>query len=143
MSLNIEFISLNLSTLAMSMGRTQEEADQALEKFSQEENISISDHYFFEFIVKQGTKRNVTYLSYGAVPDGTKGKSGIQIGQLKHQNFVKVVLPEDEFRVSLETNLGEELQELLKAKGYKLDMSKVFGLIKKEDSNYHLYFQYV
>jgi hypothetical protein len=124
------------------MGKTQKEADQALQNFAAEERITMSDTYFFEFVVTQGTKRNVTYLSYGVVPDDTKAKSGIQVAQLKHQNFVKVVVPEDEFRLVFESDLGEEIQDALKAKGYKLDMSKVFGLIKKEASNYYLYFQY-
>jgi hypothetical protein len=142
MSLNIEFVNLDVSTFAMSIGKTQEEADQALQNFADEVGITINDTYFFEFVVTQGTKRNVTYLSYGVVPDGTKAKSGIQIGQLKHQNFVKAIVPENEFRLVFESNFGEEIQDTLKAKGYKLDMSKVFGLIKKQDSNYHLYFQY-
>lgn len=142
MSLNIEFVQLNLSTLAMSMGKTQEEADTLLQTFAKEQGITLTDTFFFEFLVTQGTKRNITYLSYGAVPDGTKGSSGIQISQLKHQNFFKFSCSEETFRSSLENELGEKIQAALKDHGYTLDMSKIYGLMQKEESNIIFYFQY-
>jgi hypothetical protein len=143
MPLNLEYVTLNLSTLALSMGETQEKADALLTTFAEQQGITLSDIYFFEFVVTQGSKKHVTYLSMAPVPDGTDSKSGVQVGQLKHQNFVKLVFDEENFRPSLEDpDFGNHLKEALKEKGYQVDMSRVYGLMKKEGSQYIVYFQY-
>jgi len=143
MPFNLEYVTLNLSTLALSMGETQEKADALLTTFAEQQGITLSEIYFFEFVVLQGSKRHVTYLSIASVPDGTNSKSGVQVGQLKHQNFVKLVFDEENFRPTLEDpDFGNHLKEALKEKGHQVDMSRVYGLMKKEGSQYIVYFQY-
>lgn len=142
MTNQIELLTLDLKTLVQTMGDTETKAYETLENFFKLSSLQLNTHYTFELVIKQGTKRNVVYVAYAPVPEGTKTPKDIQIVTLKHNNFFKITLTPHEYTQFTDGELKNDIENALKEKGHNVDFSKVFGLIKKHDDHIDVYMQY-
>jgi hypothetical protein len=138
----IEFLTLDFKTLAQTMGETETKAYELLQNFFNQTSLELSTHYTFELVIKQGTKRNVIYVAYAPVPEGTKAVKDVQIVTLKHNNFFKVTLTPEEYLSFIDGELKKDMDQILKLKGHDIDFTKLFGLIQKHDDHVDVYMQY-
>lgn len=138
MAANFEYVTLPMDSLVYAQAISQEEAFKTI----QESGLIIKTFYTFDFIIQQSGKESVLYIVYGDFEGEKQPLKGLQYVNFSHHNYVKVTIDHEDYDNYLRGKFNDELEMFLDKSKNKIDFSKIFGLIKKEDTHIEIYVQY-
>ena len=136
-------------TLAFCLTASKEEGSDKIARFLKQvgKDPEATKKYFFRLIITQRKTRNITYVHYGLVDEGTEGDKEIQIVNLPNSDYLMISIAKREFD-DIDNGSDEKIAEAaktwLKDNKHKFDMRNVFGLIEEDFVDgydmYNIYF---
>jgi hypothetical protein len=139
---NFKLVTLDFDTLVYSMSDTREKADEMIDAFALENDITDGRRFILDFIMIQSKVEYVTYITYLSVPTGTKASKGLQTLVLNNNKFVHFVGDKEKYHNYLRGHEHLSFDEYLKENGLKTDISKVYVLTEVIGDEYHFYIPY-
>ena len=139
---NFKMVTLDFDTLVYSMSDTREKADEMIDAFALENDITDGRRFILDFIMIQNKVEYVTYITYLSVPTGTKASKGLQTLVLNNNKFVHFVGDKEKYHNYLRGHEHLSFDEYLKENGLKADISKVYVLTEVIGDEYHFYIPY-
>ena len=142
MEKEFKLVTLDFDTLVSAMAETREKADEMIEAFALENDITDGRRFILDFIMIQGKVEYVTYITYLSVPTGTKGSKGLQTVVLNNNKFVHFVGNKEDYHNYLRGHEHLNFDEFLKENGLKADISKIYVLTEVIGDEYNFYIPY-
>jgi hypothetical protein len=136
--MTIEYVTLPIKAFVGAQGTSE---DDALNQIKQSD-LQVDDFFTFDFIVSQGDKENITHLAYATYNGDKSLVKNLHYVELKHPNFIKLTLNHDLVHDYLRGKLNQDIETFLKKENHKIDYSKVYGLIQKNEDNSTIFIQY-
>jgi len=133
---------LDITNMAMAMGEERAVADQKLNEFLQENNLTAERNFIFDFVIKQGGKVKTLYLSYAAINQEVKGKNGIKTLKLKNNNFLHFTVNKAEYNDFILGDDFKKVSQYMKDNNLDNDVSALFGLTEIIGDEYNFYLPY-
>lgn len=140
--MNISFTKLNIETMLFTFASSSEEGEKKIVDYANTSNIKLGERYDFAFNISQKGVKNSVKLVYYVVPKGTLGKGDIKAITFKSDDFLKLTLSEDEFNEVLDGKKKDAIEDFLKEKKLRLDISTIVGIYKNDGNEKVIYMQY-
>jgi hypothetical protein len=140
--MDFNLTTLDITNLVMAMGEERAVADQKLNDFLKENNLSAQRYFIFDFVIKQGGQIKILYLSYAAIKEEIKGKNGIQTLKLKNNNFLHFAVNKSDYNDFLLGDDFKKVSQYMKDNNLHNDVSALYGLTEIVGDEYNFYVPY-
>ena len=140
MSIAFEITEKEAMSMAVVFENDEEKANEMLEDFLTDNGIVETKRFFLQISSTRRGVRTVGYLKFAVVPEGTSKKGKIDVSNIPALKYLSVTVDADIFDSFVDGDFQNLINDFLKEKSYKIDISKTMPFGEIIDSGQYRFF---